>query len=220
MYQLHWPERATNYFGQRSFQNKTDNGWVDNILSVIEKLNSFIKLGKIRCYGLSNETPWGVHKFLSIAKKNNLDIPVSIQNPYNLLNRSFETGLSEMSIREKIVLLAYSPMAFGLLSGKYHLGTASKESRINKFPQMNRYNAPNTRIAAGQYIDIARKAGISPAKLALAFVSQQEFVTSTIIGATKMSQLKENIESIDIRLTEEVLKEIDNVQDSISNPAP
>lgn len=219
IYQMHWPERKTNYFGTLGYQVH-DSEWHDNFEEAIETMNDLVKMGKIKHWGLSNETPWGVLRTCSIADKHHLPRPISIQNPYNLLNRSFEVGLSEISIREKIGLLAYSPMAFGLLSGKFHKGLDKPQDRINQFKNLVRYNGANSREATSRYIEIAENAGLTPAQLALSFVNDRPFVCSNIIGATNMSQLRENIGSIDIIVGSDVLTEIDKVHMEISNPAP
>lgn len=220
LYQLHWPERKTNYFGRRNFEYDADEQWDDNLQEVTYTLNDLKKSGKIREWGLSNETPWGVMKYLSYADGAGLDRPVSIQNPYSLLNRLYEVGMAEVSIREQIGLLVYSPMAFGLLSGKYHKKSDSKGDRLNKYKSMARYNGTNSYTATEKYLAIAEKHGLSLAQMSLAFINQQPFVVSNIIGATTMDQLAENIGSSEVVLSQEVLKEIEAVQDLIPNPAP
>ncbi|HHH50277.1 MAG TPA: NADP(H)-dependent aldo-keto reductase [Saprospiraceae bacterium] len=220
LYQLHWPERKTNFFGKLDYEHNENDPWTDNFLEILETLDALVKAGKIRHFGISNETPWGMMNFLRIAEKHDLPKCVSIQNPYNLLNRSFEVGLAEMAIREKVGLLAYSPMAFGLLSGKYHKGVDSPDYRINKYQQLNRYNASYTRDAAAKYLEIAERHELSFAQMSLAFVTSRPFTTSTIIGATTMTQLKENISSIELELSGEILKEINAVHTAHSNPAP
>jgi aryl-alcohol dehydrogenase-like predicted oxidoreductase len=219
IYQMHWPERKTNYFGTLGYQVH-DSEWQDNFEEAVETMNELVKMGKIQHWGLSNETPWGVMRTCSVADKNHLPRPVSIQNPYNLLNRSFEVGLSEISIRESIGLLAYSPMAFGLLSGKFHKGLDKPQDRINQFKNLARYNGAKSHEATAKYIEIAENAGLTPAQLALAFVNDRPFVCSNIIGATDMNQLKENINTVDIILGSDILTEIDKVHMEISNPAP
>jgi aryl-alcohol dehydrogenase-like predicted oxidoreductase len=218
LYQLHWPERKTNFFGQRGFKVQNDP-WGDNIQSVLETLDRFIKQGKIRHIGLSNETPWGVMRFLEESKYKNLPRVKTIQNPYSLLNRIFETGLSEMCLRENVGLLAYSPMAFGVLSGKYLKGM-QPHYRMALFPQYARYNSENCIKATRLYQEIAHKNGLTLTQMALAFVTQQAFLTSTIIGATTMEQLKENSASTDLVLSDEIITEINAVQDIIPDPAP
>lgn len=219
IYQLHWPERKTNFFGQLGY-NVHDDQWQDNFEEGLQTLDALVQQGKIRHWGLSNETPWGIMRTCTIADKNGYQRPVSIQNVYNLLNRTFEVGLSEMAIRENISHLAYSPMAFGLLSGKFHYKKDMPQDRINQFKQLSRYNHPSTFEAAARYIKVAEDAGISPAQMSLAFVNAQPFVTSNIIGATSMTQLKENIASIDIVLSQDVRQEIEKIHREISNPAP
>lgn len=219
LYQLHWPERKTNFFGQLGYVNHDDQ-WQDNFEETIDTLDQLIKEGKIRHWGLSNESAWGVMRSCSIADKNDQKRPLSIQNPYNLLNRSYEVGLSEISFREKISLLAYSPMGFGLLSGKFHKGLDTPNDRINQFKNLVRYNGAKSHEATAKYMQIADDAGITPAQMALSFVNDRPFVTSNIIGATNMSQLKENISSIDIILSTDVLAAIDRIHAEISNPAP
>lgn len=219
LYQLHWPERNTNKFGMMGYTDH-DAQWQDNFEETLATLNELINMGKIRHWGLSNETPWGAMRTHHIAHEKSYPKPVSIQNPYNLLNRTFEIGLAEIAIRENMGLLAYSPMAFGLLSGKFHKGQDTPNDRINKFKNMARYNSDQSYQATAHYVKIAEEAGISPAQLALAYVNDRPFVTSTIIGATHMNQLKENIDSVHITLTQEVLQAIDAVHKLISNPAP
>ena len=219
IYQLHWPERKTNFFGQRGFKVQED-AWEDNIHEVLETLDGLIKQGKINHIGLSNETPWGIMRFLEESKYHVLPRIKTIQNPYSLLNRTFEVGSAEVCIRENVGLLAYSPMAFGVLSGKFLFGESHPNARINLFPQMSRYNSDQSAEAARLYQEIAKKNGLTLTELALGFVRHQQFVTSTIIGATTMEQLKENIDTIKITLSDEIIKEIDAVQAIIPNPAP
>ena len=219
LYQLHWPERKTNFFGQRGFKVQND-AWEDNIHSVLETLDGFIKEGKIKYIGLSNETPWGIMRFLEESKYHNLPRIKTVQNPYSLLNRLFEAGSAEVCMRENVGLFAYSPMAFGVLSGKFLRGESLPNARINLFPQFSRYNSAQCAEATRLYQEIADKNGLTLTELSLAFVTQQAFVTSTIIGATTMEQLKENIATIDVVLSDEILKEIDAVQTIIPDPAP
>ncbi|MDH3652523.1 MAG: NADP(H)-dependent aldo-keto reductase [Saprospiraceae bacterium] len=220
LYQLHWPERKTNFFGKLGYSQDEDDPWMDNFVSILEEIQTLIREGKIRYFGLSNETPWGVMRFLHLAEKFNLPRLVSVQNPYSLLNRSYEVGLAEVSVRERVGLLAYSPLAFGLLSGKYHRKEDKPGDRINQFKQMSRYNSESSWYATERYIEIAASHAITPAQLSLAFVNSRPFVTSNIIGATTLEQLKENIGSIDIDLSDDAIQEIDKVQNEISNPAP
>jgi aryl-alcohol dehydrogenase-like predicted oxidoreductase len=219
LYQLHWPERKTNYFGQRGFKVQAD-GWEDDIHRVLETLDGFVQAGKIKHIGLSNETPWGIMRFLEEHKYHNLPKIKTVQNPYSLLNRLFETGSAEVCLRENVGLLAYSPMAFGVLSGKFLTGESHPNARINLFPQYTRYSSTQCTDATRLYQQIARKNGLSLTQLSLAFVEQQPFLTSTIIGATTLEQLKENIDTIQVSLSDEILKAIDEVQAVIPDPAP
>ena len=219
VYQLHWPERKTNFFGQRGFKLQDDT-WEDNVHSVLETLEGLIKEGKINHIGLSNETPWGIMRFLEESKYQNLPRIKTIQNPYSLLNRLFESGSAEVCMRENLGLLAYSPLAFGVLSGKFLSGESHPNARISLFPQFSRYNSAQSAEATRLYNEVAKKNGLKLTELALAFVTQQAFVTSTIIGATTMEQLKENIATIDVVLSDEILKEIEAVHAIIPDPAP
>lgn len=219
LYQLHWPERKTNFFGQRGFKVQ-DDAWEDNIHAVLETLEDFIKQGKIKHIGLSNETPWGMMRFLEESKYHNLPRIKTVQNPYSLLNRSFEVGSAEVCLRENVGLLAYSPLAFGVLSGKFLSGESHPNARIKLFPQFSRYNSAQSSEATRLYQEIAQNNGLSLTEMALAFVNQQAFVNSTIIGATTMEQLKENIAAFDVVLSDEILKGIDAVQALIPDPAP
>lgn len=218
LYQLHWPERKVNFFGQRAFKEQEDE-WQDNIASVLEVFQKLIAEGKIRHLGLSNETPWGLMRFLE-ESKNGWPKIATIQNPYSLVNRTFEMTLHEICYRENVGLLAYSPMAFGLLSGKYNVEQQDPGARLNLFPNFARYNSQSTREASRMYQQIASGHGLTLAQMALAFVQQQAFVTSTIIGATGMEQLRENIGSQQIVLTDPILREIEKVQNRFPDPAP
>lgn len=220
LYQLHWPERKANFFGKKGYVHDPNDPWEDNFLEILEVFRDLIQAGKVRYFGVSNETPWGLMRYLHLAEKHDLPRCMSIQNPYNLLNRTFEVGLAEVAIREQTGLLAYSPMAFGLLSGKYHQGKDAEGDRLNKYKQMARYNSQNCHNATQKYLEIANNHGLSLAQLALAFINQQPFLTTNIIGATSMKQLEENIRSIDVTLNPEMLKEIEEVHQLISNPAP
>ena len=220
LYQLHWPERKTNFFGRRGYAHKENDAWEDNFLQILETFQELIQQGKIRYFGISNETPWGFMHFLRLAEKHGLPRVMSVQNPYSLLNRLYEVGMAEMSIREEAGLLAYSPMGFGLLSGKYHTGPKPEDTRISLYKQMSRYNGKNSYDATHKYLEIAEKYGISLAQMSLAFVNTRPFLTSNIIGARTMDQLKENIASVDVDLSKECLKEIESVHEEIPNPAP
>ena len=220
LYQLHWPERNTNMFGRLGYEHKNDNNW-NKFEDILGNLKKFIDAGKIRNIGLSNETPWGTNKFLEISKEKNLPRMMSVQNPYNLLNRTYEVGLAEISIRDKIGLLAYSPLAIGYLSGKYRNNQIPKKSRLDHDGDFwTRYNKPNTEKAIEAYYDIAKKNNIDMAQMSLKFCEIQPFVTSVIIGATTMEQLKTDIESVNVKLTNEIIREINEVQKIYPNPCP
>ena len=220
LYQLHWPERTTNTFGVRDYKHNSEDGWQDNFKEVLEALNVMIKEGKIRHIGVSNEKSWGTMRYLNESTINNLPRPITIQNSYSLLNRTFEGDLAEISLRENIGLLAYSPMAFGVLSGKYIKGIAGDNARLKLFPRFARYSSEQSTEATKRYLKIAEDHGLTLAKMALAFVNQSPFVTSNIIGATSLEQLKENIDSIAIDLSDAVLEAINDVHAVIPNPAP
>ncbi|MCG2461558.1 aldo/keto reductase [Flavobacteriaceae bacterium F89] len=221
LYQLHWPERKTNFFGTRGYKHDVTDHWEDNLHQVLETLRDLIREGKIRQVGVSNETPWGVMRFLEESKVHaSLPRMITIQNPYNLLNRTFEIGLSEISIREGIGLIPYSPMGFGVLSGKYLGGRQPANSRITLFPNYKRYSSVTAMAATQKYYELAQANDLSLAQMSLAFVNSRPFVKSTIIGATDLRQLKENIESIDVKLSDEVLAGIETIHNEIPNPAP
>ena len=218
LYQLHWPDRNTNYFGRLGYRHQPDEETVP-LLETLEALDGLVRAGKIRHFGLSNETPWGVMKCLQLAEAG-LPRPASIQNPYNLLNRSFEVGLAEIAIREQIGLLAYSPMAFGMLSGKYFGGARPANARISLFSRFTRYTNPQSESACDRYVTLAREHGLDPAQMALAFVTSRPFVTSNIIGATSLEQLDANLDSFDLKLSDEVLAGIEAIHKDQPNPAP
>lgn len=220
LYQLHWPERQTNTFGIRDFTPNPNDPWIDNFNEVLHKLTKLVNAGKIRAYGLSNEKGWGSMRYLEEVRKDNLPKISTIQNAYSLLNRVFEGDLAEISIRENMGLLAYSPLAFGVLSGKYILGTAADNARLKLFPRFARYSSEESTEATKEYLALANDLGISLTSLALAFVNQRPFVTSNIIGATTLKQLEENINSIEIKLSEETLARINEIHARIPNPAP
>jgi len=219
LYQLHWPERKTNTFGQRGFRYNEMEDWSDNFQEILFTLKKIIDSGKIKHIGLSNENPWGVMKFLELSK-NNLPKMITIQNPYSLLNRLFEVGNSEICIRENIGLLAYSPLGFGVLSGKYLNGELPDGSRLKLFPNLSRFAGKQSMKATEQYMKVAKKRNMSLTHLSLSFVNSRPFVTSNIIGASKLSQLKENIDSINIKLDDNIIREIEEIQSLIPNPAP
>ena len=221
LYQLHWPSRGVNCFGVRNYPYETSTKEAENHLEILEVLNSFVKAGTIKAIGLSNETPWGTMKYLQTAAAKNLVRPVTIQNSYSMIHRAYEYGMSEVSLREDIGLLVYSPLAQGVLSGKYLDGKRPEGSRGNLFPRfIARYMGDGSLEAVRRYEAIAAKNGITLTELSLAFINQLPFVTSNIIGATRMDQLKENIGSIHIDLSAETIAAINAVHAEIPNPAP
>ncbi|HEY2379575.1 MAG TPA: NADP(H)-dependent aldo-keto reductase [Terriglobia bacterium] len=219
LYQLHWPDRSTNFFGQMGYQHLENEKTVP-IEETLEVMTGLVRSGKVRHVGLSNETPWGVHRFLQAAEQRGLARVASIQNPYNLLNRTFEIGLSEMAIRENVGLLAYSPLAFGMLSGKFLNGARPPEARVVRWSRFARYNGEIADRTSAAYVDIARRHELDPAQMALAFVNRQRFVSSNLIGATTMAQLKTNLGSAAVKLRPEVLDEIEAVHRAQPNPCP
>jgi aryl-alcohol dehydrogenase-like predicted oxidoreductase len=218
LYQLHWPERFTNTFGIRGYRHNSNENWEDNFQEILQTLKGFISDGKIRHIGLSNENPWGVMRFLE-ESKNDLPRMITIQNPYSLINRQFEVGNAEISMRENIGLLAYSPLACGVLSGKYIKGEDQPNSRLNLFKKFTRYSSDQSTQATNKYLELANKLGISLTHMALAFVNKQPFVTSNIIGATTMHQLKENISSIDFDLDHQTINDINKIHAEIPDPS-
>ena len=221
LYQLHWPERGVNCFGLRDYPFQTATKEAENHLEILETLNGFVKEGKIKHIGLSNETPWGTMKYLETSQKHNLPRMSTIQNSYSLIHRAYEYGMSEVSMRENIGLLVYSPLAQGVLSGKYLNGKTPEGARGTLFPRFTaRYMSEGSLKAVEEYQKIAKAHNLTLTQMSLAFINQLPFVTSTIIGATNTTQLKENIDSININLSEAVLKEIEAVHRIIPNPAP
>ncbi len=220
LYQLHWPERQTNTFGVRDYNHNPNDPWTDNFNEILHNLDEIIKSGKIRQVGISNEKAWGTMRYLEESKTNALPRMITIQNAYSLLNRVFEGDMAEISLREDIGLLAYSPMAFGVLSGKYIKGTAADNARLKLFPRFARYSGDKATEATKRYMQIAEDHNMTLAQMSLAFVTDRPFMTSNIIGATSLEQLKENIDSINFELSDEILKAIDAVHAEIPNPAP
>ena len=220
LYQLHWPERSTNFFGIRDYKHNYNEKWNDNFNEILNSLDGFVKEGKIRNIGISNEKSWGAMRYIEESNKCNLPRVVTIQNAYSLLNRPFEGDLAEISIREGIGLLAYSPLGFGVLTGKYINGTASDNSRLKLFPRFSRYSSTEATNATKEYLKIALDNNLSLTQMSLAFVNQQSFVTSNIIGATNLKQLAENISSIEVTLGDDVLSKINEVHSKIPNPSP
>lgn len=218
LYQLHWPDRSTATFG-RGYPWITDDETV-SIQETLEVLQDFVRAGKVRQIGVSNETPWGVAQFLKHAEHDGLPRIATIQNPYNLLNRVYETGLSEFSHLEQVSLLAYSPLAMGMLCGKYLNGARPEGARLTLYTRFTRYSNPQSEAATEKYVKLAHDHGLSPTHLALAWVNQQPSVASNLIGATTLEQLKENIDSVDVTLSDELLQAIDAIHAQHPNPAP
>ena len=219
LYQLHWPDRETNFFGQLGYTPARDADETP-LLDTLEVLGDLVAAGKVRQIGVSNETPWGVMRSLQLAEQHGLPRIVSIQNPYSLLNRSFEVGLAEISDREGVGLLAYSPLAFGVLTGKYLAGARPTDARLTRFPDYDRYSNPQAQQATYDYVTLARESGLAPGQMALAYVNSRPFVTSNIIGATTLAQLRENIASADLVLPTELLDRIETIHRRLPNPAP
>ena len=220
LYQLHWPERQTNTFGVRDYKHNPNDKWQDNFNEVLHNLDALVKSGKIRQVGISNEKAWGTMRYLEESRAHNLPRAITIQNAYSLLNRVFEGDMAEVALREQIGLLAYSPMAFGVLSGKYIKGTAADNARLKLFPRFARYSGDQATEATKRYLKIAEDHNMTLAQMSLAFVNERPFITSNIIGATNLKQLEENIDSIEISLSKDVLKAIEAVHAEIPNPAP
>ena len=219
LYQIHWPERVTNFFGKRGFEFHKEDQWKYNFDLILDVLNDNIKEGKIRNIGISNETPWGLMRYVNESNVNRPKI-ISIQNPYSLLNRTFEIGNSEVCHKENIGLLAYSPLGFGTLTGKYLGGNMPKNARLTLFPHYDRFSNKESKKAIQKYYDLAKENGMSLTTMALSFVNDRSFVTSNIIGATSIDQLKENIDSYKIFLSDELLDKINIIHNNQPNPAP
>ncbi|CAM4186984.1 NADP(H)-dependent aldo-keto reductase [Vreelandella rituensis] len=219
LYQLHWPDRNTNFFGKLDYRHDKEEDAVA-LEESLGALKELVDAGKVRAIGLSNETPWGVMRALHLADTMGLPRVASIQNPYNLLNRSFEVGLAEIAHREDVGLLAYSPLGFGVLSGKYLDGARPENARLTLFERFQRYTSPQAEAATRAYIELAREHGLDPAQMALAFVNSRGFLTSNIIGATSMEQLESNLESESLKLDSEVLEAIDAIHQRMPNPCP
>lgn len=224
LYQLHWPERRTNFFGQLGYEYpESRHAASEDAYSLEESISAMADLvvaGKVRCVGVSNESPWGLMEACRITDKYQLPRIASIQNPYNLLNRTFEIGLAEISYREQISLLAYSPLAFGMLTGKYRQGARPANARLTLYNRFSRYNNDNAQRATDSYYELAQAHGLSLTELSMAFVNRQPFVAMNIIGATTMAQLRENIATLNVSLSAEVLAEIDAIHKQNANPAP
>jgi aryl-alcohol dehydrogenase-like predicted oxidoreductase len=218
LYQVHWPARKTNFFGQLGYEHDEDEA--TDIAETLEVLNDFVQRGLVRHIGISNETPWGVMRYLELSRTHNWPRIVSIQNPYNLLNRTFEVGLAEFAHREAVGLLAYSPLAFGALSGKYLHGQKPAGARLTLFERFDRYSNAQAVSAIEAYVNLARQHGLDPAQMALAYVNSRPFLTSNIIGATSLGQLESDIESIGLQLGDEIIEGIEAVHTLHPNPSP
>lgn len=219
LYQLHWPDRNANFFGRLGFEFKPGE-LMTPLAETLEALDEQVKAGKIRHIGLSNETPWGVMQCLHLSQAQGLPRVASVQNPYNLLNRSYEIGLAEVSIREECGLLAYSPLAFGVLSGKYLDGAQPEGARLTLFSRFQRYTSEKAAAITRRYVEVAREHGLDPAQMALAYVNSRPFVTSNIIGATTFKQLQTNIESANVILPDTVMTAIEAIHGDTPNPCP
>ncbi len=220
LYQLHWPDRKSNFFGKLGYSHEEEDDSIE-ISEQLEILSENVRQGKIRYLGLSNETPWGLMKFLSISEKYNLPRVVSVQNPYSLLNRSYEVGMAEISIREKCGLLAYSPLAFGMLTGKYDNGAKPDGARLTLYANMyTRYTKPKGLKYSEKFNDLAKKNNLSPSQMALAFVNSRDFLTSNIVGATTTEQLSQNIDSHLVELSKDLFEEIEKIHDENPYPCP
>ncbi len=219
LYQVHWPERKTNYFGRLGYEytDEDDGIALEETLSALSKC---VHAGKVRAIGVSNETPWGVMRYLHLADTLGLPRIVTVQNPYSLLNRTYEIGLAEVTRREHVGLLAYSPLGFGVLTGKYLHGMRPQQARLTLFKQFTRYLGDRSLAATEQYLEIAEHHELSLAQMALAYVNSRPFLAGNIVGATSLEQLRENLDSSDIRLNDEVLREIELVHKDNPNPAP
>ncbi len=218
LYQVHWPARNTNFFGKLGYQQQEDTS--TSIEDTYACLVDAVRQGKVRHLGVSNETPWGVMQYRHLARINAWPTIVSVQNPYSLLNRTYEIGLAEISHREKMGLLAYSPLGFGVLTGKYLDDNAPSDARLSLFQRFDRYSNAQGIKATRAYVELARQHGYSPAQMALAFVNSRPFVTANIIGATHLQQLIENIDSINVALPTEMIEKIEAIHQQQPNPCP
>lgn len=219
LYQVHWPDRNANFFGKLGYQHQPDEQ-ATPVEETLEALHELVQEGRIRHVGISNETPWGMSEYLRLSRERSWPRIASIQNPYNLLNRTFEVGAAEIACRERVGLLAYSPLAFGVLTGKYLGGQRPEGARLSLYTRFARYTSSLGEAATRAYVDLARKHGLAPAQMALAYVTSRDFVTSNIIGATSLEQLRENIGSASLVLEDQVLSDIESVHGQFTNPCP
>ena len=220
LYQLHWPERSTNFFGRRDYSYNNKEGEWNSFENILDALGKYIKSGKIRYIGMSNETPYGLSMYLEVSKNKGAPRMMSVQNPYSLVNRTYEIGMSEISIRQKCGLLVYYPLAAGALSGKYRNGEMPKNSRMALFKGWERHLNPLAMRAYDEYYKLAKDFNLTMVQLAQSFVNSRPFVTSNIIGATTMEQLKENIDSVNIDFTDEMMERVDKIHNENPNPSP
>jgi aryl-alcohol dehydrogenase-like predicted oxidoreductase len=219
LYQLHWPERKTNYFGKLGYQADSSDADLTPVYETLQALEKEVRAGKIRYIGLSNETPWGIMQFLWTARVLNLPAVATVQNPYSLLNRTYEVGCAEISHREDVGLMAYSPLGFGVLTGKY-LDAEPTGARLTRWPHYARYSNEQAVAATREYVQLAKRYQLDPAQMALAFVNSRPFLSANIIGATDMQQLKNNIASIDLELDDALLDEVETIHRRYPNPSP
>ena len=219
LYQVHWPERSTNYFGKLGYLPGNDDGAIP-IAETLAALQRHREAGRIRHIGISNETPWGLAEYLRLCRENGWPAPVSVQNPYNLLNRSYEVGLAEFAHREQIGLLAYSPLAFGVLSGKYLDGRKPEGARLSLYSRFARYTGERAEAVTRRYVELARERGLDPAQMSLAYVNSRPFVTANIIGATTVTQLASNLASVELQLDEDTCAAIEAIHRDCPNPCP
>ncbi|SEQ50616.1 Predicted oxidoreductase [Solimonas aquatica] len=218
LYQVHWPQRPANYFGRLGYEEGGDGGV--SIEETLDALGELVRQGKVRHIGISNETPWGLSEYLRLHREKNLPRVASVQNPYSLLNRSYEIGLAEFAAREDVGLLAYSPLAMGVLSGKYLDGAKPAGSRMALFTRFTRYQGEQAEAATRAYVELARAQQLDPAQMALAFVNSRPFVVSTLMGATTPAQLKIALDSAELRLSSKVLREIEAIHRRHTIPCP
>ena len=219
LYQVHWPDRSTNFFGKLGYEPKDDAGAIP-LEETLGALHDLVREGKVRHVGVSNETPWGLAEYLRLAREHGWPRPTAIQNPYSLLNRTFEVGLAEFAHREDVGLLAYSPLAFGVLSGKYLDGARPPGARLTLFSRFQRYTGPRVEQATRAYVELARRHGLDPAQMALAYVFSRPFLTSALVAGTTLEQLRANIGAASLALSTEVVAAIETIHRDHPNPAP
>jgi len=219
LYQVHWPQRPANFFGKLGYEADGSDGGVP-IAETLGAMAELVKQGKVRHIGISNETPWGLSEYLRLHREQNLPRVVSVQNPYSLLNRSYEIGLAEFAAREDVGLLAYSPLAMGVLSGKYLGGKRPANTRMTLFTRFTRYQGEHAEAAVHAYVELARSRGLDPVQMALAYVHTRPFTTATIIGATSIEQLRVALDGAELALDSKLLHEIENLHRRYTIPCP